>query len=39
MHRLEAHRGLGSTLFYLGKYAAAQTHLEQRIVLTDPAAE
>jgi predicted ATPase len=38
-HRLAAHRELGSTLFYLGQYAAARTHLEQGIVLTDPAAQ
>src|SRR5262249_5475404 len=29
---------LGSTLFYLGDYAAAWTHLEQGITLIDPAA-
>jgi class 3 adenylate cyclase/predicted ATPase len=34
--RLEAHDALGSTLFHLGEYAAAQTHLEQGIALTDP---
>jgi predicted ATPase len=39
MHRLEAHGTLGNLLFYLGEYAAAQTHLEQGIVLTDPAAQ
>jgi predicted ATPase len=27
-HRLEAHDELGHTLFYLGDYAAARTHLE-----------
>jgi class 3 adenylate cyclase/predicted ATPase len=37
--RLEAHEALGSTLFYLGDYAAAQTHLEQGVVLTDPMAQ
>ncbi len=37
--RLEAHDALGNILFYLGEYAAAQTHLEQAIVLTDPAAQ
>jgi class 3 adenylate cyclase/predicted ATPase len=36
---LEAHAGLGNTLFFLGGYAAARTHLEQGIALTDPAAE
>jgi predicted ATPase len=36
--RLEAHHQLGSTLFYLGDYAAAWTHLEQGIALIDPAA-
>jgi predicted ATPase len=34
--RLQAHDALGSTLFHLGDYAAAQTHLEQGIALTDP---
>ena len=29
---------LGYTLFYLGDYAAARTHLEQGIALTDPTA-
>jgi len=29
MHRLEAHAALGTTLFYLGDYAAARMHLEQ----------
>ena len=29
---------LGTTLFYLGDYAAAWTHLEQGIALTDPTA-
>jgi class 3 adenylate cyclase/predicted ATPase len=37
--RLEAHAALGPTLFYLGEYAAARTHLEQGIALTDPAAQ
>jgi DNA-binding winged helix-turn-helix (wHTH) protein/predicted ATPase len=37
--RLEAHGALGATLFYLGDYAAARTHLEQGIALTDPAAQ
>jgi len=35
---LEAHETLGSTLFFLGDYAAARTHLEQGIALTDPTA-
>ena len=35
---LEAHEALGDTLFYLGDYAAARTHLEQGIALIDPAA-
>jgi class 3 adenylate cyclase/predicted ATPase len=38
-HLLEAHEALGRTLFFLGDYAAARTHLEQGIALTDPAAE
>ena len=33
---LEAHDALGTTLFYLGDYAAARTHLEQGIALIDP---
>jgi AAA ATPase domain len=33
---LEAHDALGSTLFFLGDYAAAWSHLEQGITLTDP---
>jgi class 3 adenylate cyclase/predicted ATPase len=37
--RLEAHDALGTTLFYLGENAAARTHLEQGITLTDPTAE
>jgi class 3 adenylate cyclase/predicted ATPase len=36
--RLEAHGALGGILFYLGDYAAARTHLEQGITLTDPTA-
>jgi adenylate cyclase len=36
---MEAHSALGSTLFFLGEYAAARTHLEQAIALTDPAAQ
>ena len=38
-HLLEAHAALGNTLFFLGEYAAARTHLEQGIALTDSAAE
>jgi predicted ATPase len=38
-HLLEAHAVLGTTLFYLGEYAAARAHLEQGIVLTDPTAQ
>jgi predicted ATPase len=34
--RLEAHEAYGATLFYLGDYAAARTHLEQGIALIDP---
>jgi class 3 adenylate cyclase/predicted ATPase len=34
--RLEAHAVLGSTLFYLGDYAGARTHVEQGIALIDP---
>ena len=37
-HLLEAHAALGNTLFFLGEFAAARTHLEQGIALTDPAA-
>ena len=36
---LEAHEALGSTLFYLGEFAAARTHFEQGIVLTTPTAQ
>jgi predicted ATPase len=39
MPRLEAHEALGTTLFFLGEYAAAWTHLEQGITLIDPAAQ
>jgi class 3 adenylate cyclase/predicted ATPase len=39
IHRLEAHEALGSTLFYLGDYAAARTHFEQAITPTHPAAQ
>jgi class 3 adenylate cyclase/predicted ATPase len=38
-HRLEAHDALGTTLFFLGEYPAARTHLEQGIALTDPTVE
>ena len=38
-HLLEAHDALGSTLFYLGEYAAARSHLEQGIARTDPTVE
>ena len=34
--RLEAHDALGDILFFLGDYAAARTHYEQGIALTDP---
>jgi predicted ATPase len=37
--RLEAHETLGNTLFMLGEYSAAQTHLQQGIALTDPQAQ
>jgi hypothetical protein len=33
---LDAHDLLGCTVFFLGKYAAARTHLEQGIALIDP---
>jgi predicted ATPase len=33
---LEAHEALGQTLFHMGDYATARTHLEQGITLTDP---
>ncbi len=39
MHLLEAHDGLGSTLFYLGEYPTAWVHLEQGIACTDPTTE
>ncbi|NOT55279.1 MAG: tetratricopeptide repeat protein, partial [Deltaproteobacteria bacterium] len=32
---VEAYRAVGSTLFYLGEFGAAQTHLEQGIALYD----
>jgi predicted ATPase len=38
-HRLGAYVALGSTLYYLGDYAAAWTHLEQGLALTDLAAQ
>jgi hypothetical protein len=34
--RLEAHRALGATLFYLGAAASALTHLAQGMALYDP---
>jgi len=34
--RLEAHRPLGQTLFYMGEFAPARAHLEQAIALYDP---
>jgi DNA-binding winged helix-turn-helix (wHTH) protein/predicted ATPase len=37
--RLEADVALGTTLFHLGEYTAAWTHLKQGIVLTDPTAQ
>ncbi|HEY7493836.1 MAG TPA: AAA family ATPase, partial [Candidatus Tectomicrobia bacterium] len=36
MPRLEAHNALGQTLFQLGAYATARTHLEQGVALIDP---
>jgi class 3 adenylate cyclase/predicted ATPase len=33
---LEAHRALGTTLFYLGEFSAANHHLEQSLALYDP---
>jgi predicted ATPase len=36
---LEAQHALGSTLFYLGDYAAARTHLEQGMACIDAAAQ
>jgi tetratricopeptide (TPR) repeat protein len=36
---LEAHTMLGTTLLYLGEYAAARTHHEQGIARTDPAVQ
>ena len=37
--RLEAHKRSGALCSILGEYAAARTHLEQGIALTDPAAQ
>jgi predicted ATPase len=37
--RLEAHDALGSTLFFLGEYAAARAHLEQGIALASSIAQ
>jgi predicted ATPase len=37
--RLQAHEALGTTLAYLGDYAAARTHLEHGIRLIDPTVE
>jgi predicted ATPase len=36
MFLVEAHRAQGNTLFWLGEFAAARTHLEQGIALYDP---
>jgi tetratricopeptide (TPR) repeat protein len=36
---LETHEALGGTLFFLGEYTAAGTHLEQGIAITDPEAQ
>jgi predicted ATPase len=33
---VEAHRALGNTLFWLGEFASARTHLEQGMALYDP---
>jgi hypothetical protein len=33
---LEAHEALGQTLFHMGEYVAARTHLVEGITLTDP---
>jgi predicted ATPase len=33
---LQAHRALGASLFWMGEFASAQTHLEQAITLYDP---
>jgi predicted ATPase len=39
MPLLEAHDAHGTTLFHLGDYAAARTHFEQGIALTDTSAQ
>jgi tetratricopeptide (TPR) repeat protein len=39
IQRLEAHDALGNTLFQMGDYTAARTHLEQGIALTEPTVE
>src|SRR5262249_21755338 len=36
--RIEAHETLATTLYFLGEYPAARTHLEQAIALIDPTA-
>jgi class 3 adenylate cyclase/predicted ATPase len=38
-HLLEVHDALGYTLFFLGEYVTAWTHLEQGIALIDPTAQ
>jgi predicted ATPase len=38
-HLLEVHDALGYTLFFLGEYGTAWTHLEQGIALIDPTAQ
>jgi hypothetical protein len=38
-HLLEAHEVLGDTLFYLGEFATARTHLEQGSALIDLAVQ
>ena len=39
MHRLGAHEMLGSTLYYLGEYAAARAHWSRGSPCIDPAAQ
>jgi predicted ATPase len=39
VHLLEAHDALGTTLCFLGDYAAARSHLEQGLGLIDPVAQ
>ena len=39
IHFLGAYEALGTTLFFMGDYAAARTHLAQGIALTDPVAQ